>query len=64
LILPQTVRRHRSTFKLWRSKFRSIYQGTNTLVIAFKNQKGIDRVEVLTFKHGLVIEGRGLFAAS
>jgi ketosteroid isomerase-like protein len=40
-----------------------VYQGTNTLVIAFKNQKGIDRVEVLTFRHGLVIEGHGLFAA-
>jgi ketosteroid isomerase-like protein len=41
-----------------------VYQGINTLVIAFKNQKGIERVEVLTFRHGLVIEGHGLFAAS
>lgn len=31
---------------------------------AFKNQKGIDRVEVLTFRRGLVIEGHGLFVAS
>lgn len=35
----------------------------NTLVIAYKNQQGIDRVEILTFKHGLVIEGHGAFAA-
>jgi hypothetical protein len=40
-----------------------VYQGTSTLVIAFKNQKGIDRVEVLTFRHGLVIEGHGLSAS-
>jgi ketosteroid isomerase-like protein len=40
-----------------------VYQGTSTLVIAFKNQKGIERVEVLIFRHGLVIEGHGLFAA-
>jgi ketosteroid isomerase-like protein len=42
----------------------TVYQGTNVLVIAYKNQKGIDRAEVLTFKHGLVIEGHGAFAAS
>jgi ketosteroid isomerase-like protein len=39
-----------------------IYQGTNTIVIAFNNQKGIDRVEVLTFRGSLVIEGHGAFA--
>jgi len=47
-----------------RFQVTKVYQGTNTLVIAFRNQKGIDRVEVLTFRHGLVIEGHGLFAAS
>ena len=46
-----------------RFQVTKVYQGTNSLVIAFKNQKGIDRVEVLTFRHGLVIEGHGLFAA-
>ena len=42
----------------------AVYQGVETLVIAFKNEKGIDRVEVLNFKHGLVIEGHGGFAVS
>jgi ketosteroid isomerase-like protein len=46
-----------------RFQVTKVYQGTNSLVIAFKNQKGIDRVEVLTFRHGLVIEGHGLFTA-
>jgi len=46
-----------------RFQVTKVYQGTKSLVIAFKNQKGIDRVEVLTFRHGLVIEGHGLFAA-
>src|ERR1700688_4186219 len=46
-----------------RFQVTNVYQGTNSLVIAFKNQKGIDRVEVLTFRHGLVIEGHGLFTA-
>ncbi|MHB1960017.1 MAG: nuclear transport factor 2 family protein [Acidobacteriaceae bacterium] len=39
-----------------------VYQGVDTLVIAFviasKDQK-VDRVEVLRFKDGLVIEGHG-----
>ncbi|HEV2299351.1 MAG TPA: nuclear transport factor 2 family protein [Candidatus Acidoferrales bacterium] len=42
----------------------AIYQGVNTLVIAFKNHQGMDRVEVLTFRLGLVIEGHGTFAVS
>lgn len=41
----------------------TVYQGVNTLVIAYKSQKGIDRAEVLTFRRGLVIEGHGAFAA-
>ena len=47
-----------------RFQVTKVYQGTNTLVIAFKNQNGIDRVEVLTFRQGLVIEGHGLFASN
>ena len=47
-----------------RFQVTTVYQGTNTLVIAFKNQKGVDRAEVLTFRDGLVIEGHGLFAVS
>jgi ketosteroid isomerase-like protein len=47
-----------------RFQVTAVYQGTNTLVIAYKNQKGIDRAEVLTFRLGLVIEGHGAFAAS
>jgi predicted SnoaL-like aldol condensation-catalyzing enzyme len=41
----------------------TVYQGENTLVIAYKNQNGIDRVEVLTFRQALVNEGHGAFAA-
>jgi ketosteroid isomerase-like protein len=37
----------------------AVYQGMNTLVIAFTNEKGVDRVEVLTFRNGLVVEGHG-----
>jgi ketosteroid isomerase-like protein len=47
-----------------RFQVTTVYRGTNTLVIAYKNQKGIVRVEVLTFRSGLVIEGHGAFAAS
>jgi hypothetical protein len=46
-----------------RFQVTAIYQGVNTLVIAFKNQEGINRVEVLIFRHGHVIEGHGAFAA-
>ncbi len=42
----------------------AVYQGVDTIVIAFRNQKGVDRVEVLVFKHGLVVEGHGTFAVS
>jgi hypothetical protein len=35
----------------------------NTLVIAFENEKGIDRAEVLTFRDGLVIAGHGMSLA-
>jgi ketosteroid isomerase-like protein len=42
-----------------------VYQGVNTLVLTFtitsENQQ-VDRVEVLTFQDGLVVEGHGTFA--
>ena len=37
-----------------------VYEGVNTLVIAFKNERGTDRAEVLTFRDGLVIAGHGM----
>ncbi len=45
-----------------RFEVTAVYQGTDTIVIAFRNQNGVDRAEVLTFKDGLVIEGHGSFA--
>ena len=41
----------------------TIYRGINTIVIGYKNQSGIDRAEVLTFRNGLVVEGHGAFVA-
>lgn len=47
-----------------RFQVTTVYQGMNSLVIAYKNQHGIDRVEVLSFRNGLVTEGHGMFVAS
>ena len=47
-----------------RFQVTGVYQGMNTLVIVFQNQQGMDRAEILTLRHGLVIEGHGAFAAS
>ncbi len=47
-----------------RFQVTAVYQGVNSLVILFKNQQGVDRAEILTFRHGLVIEGHGAFVAS
>lgn len=47
-----------------RFQVTAVYQGVNTLVILFKNQQGVDRAEILTFRNGLVIEGHGAFVAS
>jgi ketosteroid isomerase-like protein len=41
----------------------AVYAGIQTLVIAFRNQDGASRVEVLTFRGDLVIEGHGMFEA-
>ncbi len=45
-----------------RFQVTAVYQGVNTLVITFKNEQGIDRAEVLTFRQGLVVEGHGASA--
>lgn len=45
-----------------RFEVTAVYKGVDTLVIGFKNQKGMDRAEVLTFKDGLVTQGHGMFA--
>jgi len=39
-----------------------VYEGIDTLVIRFRNEQG--RAEVLTFRDGLIAEGRGLFLAA
>jgi len=39
----------------------AVYRGVDTLVIAFKNQHGIDRLEVLRFRGDVVFEGHGTF---
>jgi ketosteroid isomerase-like protein len=42
-----------------------VYEGVNTLVIAFamtSKDRQVDRIEVLTFKNGLVVEGHGTSA--
>lgn len=46
-----------------RFQVTAVYEGVNTLVIAFENEKGIDRAEVLTFRDGLVIAGHGMSLA-
>ena len=45
----------------------TVYEGVNSIVIAFTitaREQRVDRVEVLSFRDGLVIEGHGTFAAS
>ena len=41
----------------------AVYRGVDTIVIAFQNQQGVDRVEILRFANGLVVEGHGTFIA-
>ncbi len=40
-----------------------MFDGIDTLVIRYRNEKGELRAEVLTFRDGLIAEGRGLFLA-
>jgi hypothetical protein len=46
-----------------RFKVTAVYCGINTIAIAFQNQEGVDRLEILKFADGLVIEGHGTFIA-
>lgn len=39
----------------------AVYRGVDTIVIAFENQNGVQRTEVLRFGDGLVVEGHGTF---
>jgi ketosteroid isomerase-like protein len=41
-----------------------VYAGTDTIVIRFRNEAGVDRCEVLTFEGGLVRTGHGTFPAT
>lgn len=41
-----------------------VYQGIDTLVIAYRNQNGDAVSEVLTFRDGAVIEGHGAYRVS
>jgi len=40
----------------------SVYVGVDCLLIGFRNERGVDRFEVLRFRDGLVVEGHGTFA--
>ncbi|HLH83852.1 MAG TPA: nuclear transport factor 2 family protein [Trebonia sp.] len=40
-----------------------VFEGTDTLVILFRNEAGELRAEALTFRDGLIVEGRGMFPA-
>ena len=41
-----------------------MHRGVKVIAIAFQNQEGVDRVEVLRFANGLVVGGHGAFIAS
>ena len=47
-----------------RFELLGVYAGTDTLVIRFRNEAGVDRCEVLTFAGGLVRTGHGTFPAT
>lgn len=40
------------------------FTGVDSLLIVFRNEKGEDRIEVLRFRDGLVVEGHGTYAAA
>ncbi|CAN5487804.1 nuclear transport factor 2 family protein [soil metagenome] len=42
----------------------SVCTGVDSLVIAFRNERGEERAEVLRFRDGLVIEGHGTYAVT
>jgi ketosteroid isomerase-like protein len=41
-----------------------VYAGVDTIVIRFRNERGVDRCEVLTFDGGLVRTGHGTYPAT
>ena len=41
-----------------------VYAGTDTIVIRFRTEQGVDRCEVLTFDGGLVRSGHGTYPAA
>jgi hypothetical protein len=47
-----------------RFRVTAVYRGVDTIAIAFQNQHGVDRLEILRFAGGLVVEGHGAFIAS
>lgn len=47
-----------------RFELLGVYAGVDTLVIRFRNERGADRLEVLTFDGDLVRTGHGTFLAS
>lgn len=44
-----------------RFRVTAVYRGIDTIVIAFQNERGVDRAEILKFSDGLVVEGHGTF---
>lgn len=42
----------------------SIFQGVDCILIGFRNERGEDRIEMLRFHDGLVVEGHGTFVAT
>jgi ketosteroid isomerase-like protein len=45
-------------------RVEAVYQGIDTLVIAYRNQDDGLVSEVLTFKNGVVVEGHGTYLVS
>jgi ketosteroid isomerase-like protein len=45
-------------------RVHAVYEGVDTLVIAYRTQSDADRVEVLLFQDGLVVQGRGTFGVA
>lgn len=39
----------------------SIYAGVDSVVIAFRNERGLNRAEILRFRGGKVVEGHGTY---
>jgi hypothetical protein len=47
-----------------RFEVTSVSEGVDLLVIGFRNERGVDRCEVLKFAGGLVVEGHGTSRAA